>query len=65
MYFRETVKNVYFGVIALAGVLFFVTSSTTAGAIFGTTTWPVTWQMLELVSGSFGEISGKPDVRVF
>jgi len=54
MYFRETVKNVYFGVIALAGVLFFVTSSTTAGAIFGTTTWPVTWQMLELVSGSFG-----------
>ena len=54
MYFRETVKNVYFGVIALAGVLFFVTSSTTAGAIFGTTTYPVTWQMLELVSGTFG-----------
>ena len=54
MYFRETVKNVYFGVIALAGVLFFVTTSTTAGSFFGTTTWPVTWQMLELVSGTFG-----------
>ncbi|HET9339870.1 MAG TPA: M1 family aminopeptidase [Casimicrobiaceae bacterium] len=54
MDFRETVKNVYFGVIALAGVLFFVTTSTTAGSIFGTTTWPVTWQMLELVSGTFG-----------
>ncbi|MEO8485008.1 MAG: M1 family aminopeptidase [Betaproteobacteria bacterium] len=54
MYFRETVKNVYFGVIALAGVLFFITASTTAGSVFGTTTWPVTWQMLELVSGSFG-----------
>ena len=52
--FRETVKNVYFGVIALAGVLFFVSTSTTAGSIFGTTTWPVTWQMLELVSGTFG-----------
>ena len=52
--FRETVKNVYFGVIVLAGVLFFVVTSTTAGSIFGTTTWPVTYQMLELVSGSFG-----------
>jgi hypothetical protein len=53
LYFRETVKNVYFGVIALAGVLFFITTSTTAGSIFGTNTWPVTYQMLELVSGTF------------
>jgi ABC-2 type transport system permease protein len=52
--FRETVKNIYFGVIALAGVLFFVSTSTTAGSRFGTTTWPVTYQMLELVSGTFG-----------
>jgi len=52
--FRETVKNVYFGVIALAGILFFIVTSTTAGSIFGTTTWPVTYQMLELVSGTFG-----------
>ena len=51
--FRETVKNVYFGVITLAGVLFCVTASTTAGSIFGTVTWPVTYQMLELVSGTF------------
>jgi hypothetical protein len=54
LYFRESVKNVYFGVIALAGVLFFITTSTTAGSLFGTTTWPVTWQMIELVSGTFG-----------
>ena len=53
LYFRETVKNIYFGVIALAGVLFFITTSTTAGSIFGTMTWPVTYQMLELVSGTF------------
>ena len=51
--FRETVKNIYFGVIALAGVLFCITASTTAGSIFGTVTWPVTYQMLELVSGTF------------
>ena len=51
--FRETVKNVYFGVIALAGVLFCISTSTTAGSIFGTVTWPVTYQMLELVSGTF------------
>jgi ABC-2 type transport system permease protein len=51
--FRETVKNVYFAVIALAGVLFCVTVSTTSGSIFGTSTWPVTYQMLEIVSGTF------------
>jgi ABC-type transport system involved in multi-copper enzyme maturation permease subunit len=53
LYLRETVRNVYFGVFALAGVLFLVASSTTVGSIFGTTTWPVTYQMLDLVSGTF------------
>ena len=51
--FRETVKNVYFGVIAFAGVLFLILSSSTADNFFGTNTWPVTWQMLELLSGTF------------
>ena len=51
--FRETVRNVYFGVIALAGILFCIVASTTSGSIFGTNTWPVTYQMLELVSGTF------------
>ena len=36
-----------------AGVLFLVVTSTTAGDIFGTSTWPVTWQMLDLLSGTF------------
>lgn len=53
MYLRETVRNVYFGVFALAGVLFLVASSTTVGSIFGTATWPVTYQMLELLAGTF------------
>ncbi|MDQ6619411.1 MAG: hypothetical protein M3Z31_06900 [Pseudomonadota bacterium] len=51
--FRETVKNVYFGVIVFSGVLFLITTSSTGGDIFGTSTWPVTWQMLELLSGTF------------
>ncbi len=53
LYFRETVKNVYFSVIVLAGILFLVFASTTVGAIFGTSTWPHTFQMLGLLSGSF------------
>ena len=53
LYFKETVKNVYFGVIVLAGILFLAVASTTLGSVFGTTTWPVTYQMLDLVSGTF------------
>ena len=53
LYFRETVKSIYFGTIAFSGVLFFIVSSTTSGSLFGTTTWPVTYQMLGLVSGTF------------
>ncbi len=51
--FRETTKNIYFGVLVLAGLLFLVFASTTVGDIYGTSTWPLTFQMMELVSGSF------------
>ena len=50
---RETVKNIYFGVLVLAGLLFMIFASTTAGSSFGTNTWPVTFQMTALVSGGF------------
>jgi ABC-2 type transport system permease protein len=50
---RETVKNIYFGVLALAGLLFMVFASLNAGSIFGTSTWPVTFQMMSIVSGGF------------
>ena len=53
LYFRETVKNIYFGVLVLAGLLFMVFASTSVGAQFGTATWPVTFQMVGLVSGTF------------
>ena len=51
--FRETTKNIYFGVLVLAGLLFLVFASTTVGDLYGTSTWPVTFQMLGLLSGSF------------
>jgi hypothetical protein len=51
--FRETVKNIYFAVIVLAGVLFMIAVARTTGALYGTPTWPVAYQMIELVGGSF------------
>jgi len=51
--FRESVKNVYFAVIALAGVLVLVGSSFGLGAIYGTRTQPVTYMMLELIRDVF------------
>ena len=51
--FRETVKNIYFGVLVFAGILFLIFGSTTIGGRFGTNTWPVTYQMTGLLSGTF------------
>lgn len=51
--FQETAKNVYFAVIVLAGVLFMIVAATTMGSIYGTNTYPVTYEVLELVGGSF------------
>ena len=51
--FRETVKSVIFLVIVLAGLLFMVSTAQSVGRLFGTTTWPVTYEILELVGGSF------------
>jgi len=50
---RETIKNIYFGVLVLAGLLFMIFASMNAGSIFGTSTWPVTFQMTSIVSGGF------------
>jgi ABC-2 type transport system permease protein len=51
--FTETVKNIYFAVIVLAGVLFMIFAARTSGDIYGTPTYPVTYQILDLVGGSF------------
>jgi ABC-type transport system involved in multi-copper enzyme maturation permease subunit len=50
---RESVKNIYFAVIVLAGVLVLVVSSLDLGAIYGTKTYPVTYMVLELVRDVF------------
>jgi hypothetical protein len=52
--FKETVKNVYFLVIVLAGVLFVIVTGQLAGAIYGTRTYPVTYIMIEMGRGGFG-----------
>jgi ABC-2 type transport system permease protein len=50
---RETIKNVFFLVIVLAGILFMVATGLNADQIYGTRTWPVTYVMLEVAGGTF------------
>jgi hypothetical protein len=50
---RESVKNVYFAVIVLAGMLTLIVSSLDLGAIYGTKTYPVTYMVLELIRDVF------------
>ncbi|MDQ3310336.1 MAG: ABC transporter permease, partial [Gemmatimonadota bacterium] len=51
--FWGIVRNVYFAALVLAGLAFVVFSATQLGKIYGTTTYPVTYQVLELLSGTF------------
>ncbi|HEX8615017.1 MAG TPA: M1 family aminopeptidase [Telluria sp.] len=51
--FRESVKDIYFAVIALAGVLAVFGASVNLGSMYGTNTYPVTYQVLELISTAF------------
>ncbi len=50
---RETLKNIYFSVLVLAGMLFVVLASSTIGEMLGTKTWPRTFLMVELLGNSF------------
>jgi hypothetical protein len=51
--FTETVKNIYFAVIVVAGVLFMIAAARTTGDLYGTPTYPVTYEMVDLLGGSF------------
>jgi ABC-2 type transport system permease protein len=51
--FKDTVTNVYFGVIVLAGALFLVIVSLQLDSLFGTPTYPVTRSLGELVARTF------------
>ena len=50
---RESVKNVYFLAIALAGILLLFASSLGLGSIYGTNTYPVTYQVLEMIGEAY------------
>jgi ABC-2 type transport system permease protein len=50
---RESLKNIYFVVIALAGVLALFAGSLDLGSYYGTNTYPVTYQLLELIGDIF------------
>jgi ABC-2 type transport system permease protein len=49
----ETVKNVFFGVLVLAGALLAILSANGINNPFSTPVYPVTWRMLELGGGGF------------
>jgi len=51
--FVETIKNIYFTLIVLAGILYMVVSAREMGDWFGTPTYPVTYQVIDMASGSF------------
>lgn len=50
---RESIRSVYFICLALAGALSLVASSMDLGAIYGTSVYPLTYMMLELIQNSF------------
>jgi ABC-2 type transport system permease protein len=46
-------SSIYFKSISLAGVLYLIIVSFQLGKMFGTTTYPVTYKVLDLIGGSF------------
>ncbi|HYO53350.1 ABC transporter permease/M1 family aminopeptidase [Archangium sp.] len=50
---KETVKNVYFLVMVLAGVIMVFGTSRVLGTMYGTSVYPVTYLVVELVGGGF------------
>jgi ABC-2 type transport system permease protein len=50
---KETVKNIYFLVMVLAGIIMVFGASRTLGFMFGTPVYPVTYLVLDLVGGGF------------
>ncbi|WP_201983997.1 ABC transporter permease/M1 family aminopeptidase [Hymenobacter rubidus] len=51
--FRGIVRSVYFVAIVAAGVIFLLVSGWQVGKIYDTVTYPVTAEMVELLSGTF------------
>jgi len=54
MEFRQAFRNIYFLMILLCGVLYLIGVGTQVGKMFGTETYPVTYDVLDTVGGMFG-----------
>jgi len=54
LYVAEIVRSPRFLTIVLGGVLLVVGNAWGAGQTFGTSTWPLTYKMLDVVGGLFG-----------
>jgi hypothetical protein len=54
LYLREILGSPIFLIIVLGGAIYMIGSSSTMGDIVGTSTWPVTWQVLDATTGIFG-----------
>jgi ABC-2 type transport system permease protein len=52
-YLRETVKRPRFYTVVLGGAVFVIGSAKELGSIYGTNTWPLTYQVLEVTSSFF------------
>jgi ABC-type transport system involved in multi-copper enzyme maturation permease subunit len=50
---KETVKNVFFLVIVLAAVLFVIATGLQADQLYGTKTYPVTYEVLSVLGSTF------------
>jgi len=53
LYLRETIRSPRFYTVVAGGAVFIVGSARDLGSIYGTTTWPVTYQVLQITAGFF------------
>ena len=51
--FTGTIKSIYFIAIVLVGFLYILMVGTQVGSLYGTTVFPVTYSILNLIGGSF------------
>lgn len=54
---RTILGNIYFPAILAVGLGFLLLSAGVVGRIYGTPTWPVAWQVLEVLRGAFHVIT--------
>jgi ABC-2 type transport system permease protein len=53
LHFRDVTRSAVYWSFVFAGLLFVLVGLVVAKELFGTATWPVTWQVLELAGGTF------------